>query len=196
MTETVIFHDFMGEKPDLVKPLRVILAPYRSKEYLNQIQNSLEEASTSMPINLLLMTPYFEFNFVDFPNSFLNLQTEYYKRPCSYCQRKIQDSVTCLLCGATMCWYKIKDEQCHGSRSNKTIMGREGLISYHTRVCEGGSSVYLHTSSGNIIFVQNGTPAIFETPYKNKYGELADPSDKNWDSFQIDEQGGGQSALL
>ena len=66
-------------------------------------------------------------------------------------------------------------------------MAREGLLSYHTRVEEGGNAAFLHTSSGNIILIQNGSSAQFDTPYRNKYGELANMDDKRWDSFNIDE---------
>ena len=34
-----------------------------------------------------------------------------------------------------------------------------------------------------------------ETPYRNKYGELAHPNDKRWDSFKIDQEGGGEDAM-
>ena len=37
----------------------------------------------------------------------MKLQTEYYKRECTYCKNNVMDSVTCLLCGETICMYKI-----------------------------------------------------------------------------------------
>ena len=43
--------------------------------------------------------------------------------------------------------------------------------------------------------VHNGSAAKFDTPYRNKYGELADPNAKKWDSFNIDAQGGGLEVL-
>lgn len=43
--------------------------------------------------------------------------------------------------------------------------------------------------------IHNGNSAMFETPYRNKYGELANPNDKRWDSFKIDMEGGGADAL-
>jgi len=148
-----------------------------------------------MPVNLMLMTPYYQFNFISIPMTYRELQTQYYKKPCVYCKKQRTDSVTCLLCGETMCWYKIKDGQCSGA--SVAIIGgyREGLICYHTRMHEGGQAAYLHTSTGNFLLVQNGTAAIFETPYRNKYGELISQEEKNWDAFVIDEQGGGLAAL-
>lgn len=38
-----------------------------------------------MPINLLLMTPNYEFNLFEVPKSYMNLQTEFYKKKCKYC---------------------------------------------------------------------------------------------------------------
>jgi len=66
-----------------------------------------QDVAVQMPTNLLLMTPYFEFNFAQPPTSFMKLQTEYYKRECTYCKNNVMDSVTCLLCGETICMYKI-----------------------------------------------------------------------------------------
>lgn len=55
---------------------------------------------------MLLMTPYFEFNLFEMPKNFKNLQTEYYKKKCIFCDRVVVDNATCLLNGQTMCWYK------------------------------------------------------------------------------------------
>ena len=43
--------------------------------------------------------------------------------------------------------------------------------------------------------MQNGTPSIYDSPYRNKYGELVSEADKKYNEFQIDEQGGGVEAL-
>lgn len=55
--------------------------------------------------------------------------------------------------------------------------------------------MFMQTSTGRIVFIQNGSSAKFDTPYRNKYGELADPNQKKWDTFHIDEQGGGNEVL-
>jgi len=92
-----------------------------------------------------------------------------------------------------MCWKNIKDGQCLPSPSH--ALGAEGLLCYHTRITEGGSSIFLHTSTGRFITIQNGSSALFDPPYRNKYGEQAHTEDKNWEQFQIDEQGGGSAHL-
>ena len=140
----------------------------------------------------MLLTPYYQFDLFEIPQCFLNLQTEYYKKKCNYCDKERVDSATCLLCGQTMCWFKQKDGGCKGFTSD---VGGVGLISYHTSLHEGGHTAFLQTSTGNVIMIQNGTSAQFDTPYRNNYGELANTGDKRWDQFNIDEQGGGKEAL-
>lgn len=189
--------------PDDLKPLKVVLAAYRKPEYF---ASQLEELShftggaygdsrICMPANLMLITPYFEFNLVELPQCYRDLQTGFYKKKCSYCDQERQDTVTCLLCGETMCWYKIKGGQC-------TPEGRlvtEGLISHHARVAEGGCSVFLHTSSSSFLLLQNGNATMYETPYRNRYGEQVDPGQKKQhersETFVIDSEGGGAAAL-
>lgn len=200
--------DPISSKEEIVAPLTyfdqitAILDKYTSKyftierlgEFASLVARDKDSNSIKMPANLLLMTPYFEFNFVDIPMSFLSLQTAYYKRKCAYCHQEKQDSATCLLCGKTMCWFKVRDGQCkdHWEQDEKN---REGLLSYHARLHEGGGAIYLQTSTGAIVMIQNGTSAKFDTPYRNKYGELANPDDKRLDSFNIDDQSGGAAAL-
>ena len=77
-----------------------------------------------MPVILLLMTPYFDFNFFEIPKSYMNLQTEFYKKKCEYCQKEVLDTATCLLCGHTICWFKLKSRgvdipQCRVSKENE-----------------------------------------------------------------------------
>ena len=64
-----------------------------------------------MPINLILMTPYFEFNFIEVPKNFKILQTEYYKKKCDFCHRVVLENATCLLNTKTMCWFKMRRAQ-------------------------------------------------------------------------------------
>ena len=93
-----------------------------------------------------------------------------------------------------MCWFKVKDGACRGHPGQLTEIN-EGLLSYHARLHEGSSSIFIQTSTGSIIMIHNGSSAKFDTPYRNKYGELADPNAKKWDSFNIDSQGGGIDVL-
>lgn len=64
-----------------------------------------------MPTNLLLMIPTFEFSLYQLPNTFMDLQKEFYKRKCTYCDKMVLDSATCLLTGKTMCWWKLRHSQ-------------------------------------------------------------------------------------
>ena len=145
------------------------------------------------------MTPYFEFDFCEIPSNFQNLQTEFYKKKCVYCKEVVKDSATCLLCGETMCWMNwnwrdVKQTQCRvGAKGQQDE--NEGLLTWHARLHEGGATAYLHTSSGNIIMMQNGTPAIYDTPYRNKYGELVSEAEKKYNEFQVDSQGGGIESM-
>ena len=65
-----------------------------------------------MPLNLMLLTPYHTFSLFELPDTFLSLQTTFYKKKCHYCGVEKQDSATCLLSGKTMCWFKVKDGPC------------------------------------------------------------------------------------
>jgi hypothetical protein len=96
-----------------------------------------------MPKNMLLMTPYYEFSLVDFPEMFLDLQQIYYKRKCCYCDKERVDSATCLLCGNTMCWPTQQSGKCSGKEFTENSFATEGVLSYHTRYHEGGSSIFL-----------------------------------------------------
>jgi len=53
----------------------------------------------------------------------------------------------------------------------------------------------LHTSSGRLLFLQNGSCGTFDSLYRNRYGELSSNSNKNYLDYQIDEQGGGLEAM-
>lgn len=145
-----------------------------------------------MPVNLLLLTRYYEFKLFELPSSFMDLQRHYYKKPCSYCKKEVLDHATCLLCGETMCWFKLRSRdkelsQCKVDCPEAPQKEEEGLLTWHARVCEGGSALFLHTSSGRIFGVNNGAPGIFDPPYRNRYGEYVSEHDKNYADYQIDE---------
>lgn len=65
------------------------------------------------------------------------------------------------------------------------------MLSWHSRVQEGGITILMRTSSGSIILLNNGVSAIYATPYRNRFGEQASDIHKNYDDFVIDSQGGG-----
>lgn len=151
--------------PEIVKAdPNDIYGEYKSKKYIerkleefaNKVsknQNGNRLSVIQMPDNLKLMTPYFEFSLVDLPLVFLDLQQIYYKKKCVYCDQERQDSATCLLCGETMCWPLTSQGKCTGYSKTKHANVGEGLLSYHTRVHEGGSGIFIQLSTGNIILI-------------------------------------------
>ena len=76
-------------------------------EQSQQVAEDAAHLRVDMPINLILMTPYFEFNLFETPPSFRKLQAQFYKKPCHFCRREVVDNATCLLNGRTMCWFKM-----------------------------------------------------------------------------------------
>lgn len=63
----------------------------------------------------------------------------------------------------------------------------EGLMCWHTKIHEGGLGIFLKTSSGKIMLVQDGNIGVFDAPYRNKYGEMVHENNKEYDKFNIDE---------
>ena len=54
----------------------------------------------------------------------------------------------------------------------------------------------MQTSTGSLVYINGyGNAAIFDAPYRNKYGEITSQYEKDYHSFQIDSQGGGKEAL-
>jgi hypothetical protein len=47
----------------------------------------------------------------------------------------------------------------------------EGELSYHARMCEGGNAIYLSTSTGAIILIEEERSCQRPSPYVNKFGE-------------------------
>ena len=142
-----------------------------------------------MPLNLAMLGFEYSFELCEIPLNFKSLQLRFYKKNCHYCNSQMQESVTCLLCGVTMCYSK----KCGSVQDTKEP--NEGTLSWHARVHEGGSSIYLQTNDGSIIMLQNGSGATFDTPFRSKYGQLVNQSGPDAESFNIDEHGGGKVAL-
>jgi len=61
----------------------------------------------------------------------------------------------------------------------------EGELSYHARTCEGGTAIYLCTSNGKIIMVENERSSQRPSPYVNKFGDTFSSSSKKWDTYQL-----------
>ncbi len=70
---------------------------------------------------------------------------------------------------------------------------REGELTYHSRVCEGGIGFFITTQSGSLILIDGDTSCKWNSPYKNKFGETYSDRCKKWENFYLDETGGGQS---
>jgi len=71
----------------------------------------------------------------------------------------------------------------------------EGLMCWHSKIFNGGCGLFLKTSSGTIFMVNDGNIGIYDSPYRNKYGEMIDKFGKDYDKYNIDQQGGGLESL-
>jgi hypothetical protein len=67
----------------------------------------------------------------------------------------------------------------------------EGELSYHTRICEGGNAIYLSTSTGAIILIEEGRSSQRPSPYANKFGEAFSKQSKKWDNFHLQNSAAG-----
>ena len=59
-------------------------------------------------------------------------------------------------------------------------------MSYHAKQYHGGTTIFVQVENGKIILLQNGVVALLDTPYRNKYGELASKKSEYWNSFKLD----------
>ena len=98
----------------------------------------------------------------------------------------MKENVICLLCGDAACYLQKCCNALPGMRD------REGELTYHTRLYEGGISLYISTSSGDIIMIDGDRSASKPSPYMNKFGESFNKSSKRWENFYLDEVGGGK----
>ena len=65
------------------------------------------------------------------------------------------------------------------------MKGGEGELSFHSRRCEGGKCLYLQTSNGKIILLDDDKSSQRASPYVNKFGETFSASSKRWDNFHL-----------
>ena len=61
----------------------------------------------------------------------------------------------------------------------------EGELSYHARTCEGGNAIFLSTSNGAIILVEEERSSQRPSPYVNKFGETFSSRSKKWENFHL-----------
>ena len=69
---------------------------------------------------------------------------------------------------------------------------REGELSYHSRVEEGGIGIFICISDGQIILIDHDRITFKQSPYINRYGETFNAQHKKWDNFYVDEESGGK----
>ncbi len=61
----------------------------------------------------------------------------------------------------------------------------EGELTYHARTCEGGASIYLSTTNGKVILIEDERSCQKQSPYVNKFGECFSLSSKKWDNYHM-----------
>jgi hypothetical protein len=93
--------------------------------------------------------------------------------------------VICLLCGDALCWLS----QCCKNLPDQRE--REGELTYHTRLAEGGTCLFISTNTGDIVLIDGDRSSHKQSPYMNKFGESFNKQSKRWENFYIDETTGG-----
>ena len=71
------------------------------------------------------------------------------------------------------------------------MKSHEGELSFHTRICEGGSAIFLCTTNGKIILLEGERASQRQSPYMNKFGETFGSSSKRWDNYILQNGQGG-----
>jgi len=61
----------------------------------------------------------------------------------------------------------------------------EGELSFHARTCEGGNCIFLSSSSGALILVEDERSSQRPSPYVNKFGETFSSKSKKWENFHL-----------
>jgi hypothetical protein len=67
----------------------------------------------------------------------------------------------------------------------------EGECSFHARTCESDEAMFIQTSNGKIIIIENERSCPRTSPYMNKFGETFNDKSKKWDNFYMDSTSGG-----
>eukprot|EP00347_Sterkiella_histriomuscorum_P017752 403348132 len=150
-----------------------------------QILESEYAKTLYMPNQLKLQDTYFTFKLKQLPQDFQSLIQEYYKQKCKNCNKQPKEACLCLLCGETLCFVQKCCQNLPGMRD------MEGDLTFHSRTCEGGMSLFINISSGKIVFIEGDRSCQKNSPYINKFGETYSNSSKKWDNFYLDESTGG-----
>ncbi len=61
----------------------------------------------------------------------------------------------------------------------------EGELSFHSRTCEGGTGLYLSTTDGKVILIEEERACQRQSPYVNKFGETFNQSSKKWENYHL-----------
>lgn len=152
--------------------------------------------SLEMPARFKLLGGLRPFRLQELPSDFQTLVQTYYKRKCRNCKKQPKESAICLLCGDIVCFM----QKCCSNGVLKGMKSQEGELSFHTRTCEGGNAIFLCTTNGKIILVDEERSSQRPSPYVNKFGETFSASSKRWDNYHLQTgqpgSGGGASANL
>ena len=169
-----------------------------------------ERKTIQMPKVMHLLWPNFTFSFIDLPADYLALTKNYYDRQCRFCHQQLQQNAICLLCGEVVCRQISKDASCcQGLPGQLTIKNRqnffsmlpeadkkEGCLSYHARMFEGGCSVFLIPQTAQIYMIDSGRAATGDSPYRNNLGETFKAGrEKKWDNYFLNDETGGAKIL-
>ncbi len=72
------------------------------------------------------------------------------------------------------------------------MKAQEGELSFHARTCEGGSALYLSTSSGIVLLVEEERSSQRPSPYVNKFGDhFKSSSSKKWETYHLQNSSAG-----
>ena len=118
-----------------------------------------------LPARFQLLQSNLRFKLLDLPQDFQTLVQTYYKRKCRGCGKQPKESCVCLQCGEVVCFLRDCCKNLPGMKQS------EGELSYHARMCEGGNAIYLSTSTGAIILIEEERSSQRASPYINKFGE-------------------------
>jgi hypothetical protein len=140
-----------------------------------------------MPAHFRLLQPNLKFRLTQLPNDFQSMVQTYYKRKCRNCNTQPKEMCVCLLCGEIVCFLQ---KCCMGSIP--MMKAHEGELSFHTRMCEGNSAIFICTTKAQIILVEEERSCQKPSPYVNKFGETFSSSSKKWENYhlQIQQQPG------
>eukprot|EP00347_Sterkiella_histriomuscorum_P012442 403368557 len=157
------------------------------EEIQTQVDNKIFKIQ--VPLRFWLMTSKFTFNFIDLAPEFQSMVLQFYKLKCRWCKTQPQSSVVCLLCGEILCFI----QSCCYDREG--LKNKEGELTYHSRVCEGKTSIFLDTQIGLLYLIEKKRSSERPSPYLNKYGEHYSIKNKKYDNFYLDQKYGGLNQL-